>query len=326
MNRMRPLGLLLPLLLLLLVVATACSGSADEAATDTAAPTGPEEARVETDDGADAGAPVDDTSGDAETGDEVGVGGGAALGEQAAPPAVTPAVARDPERVIREGTMTIEVEAGGFRTAFAEVIQIARRLGGTSVSSSARTHEDGSTAGTVTIRVPVERYDDLLTGMDGVGTVRAQDITSTDVTAEYTDLESRLRHARAQEAFYLELLGEAQGVQDAIAVKQQLDGIQAEIEQMQGRINVLEDRTSFSTLTVEIVEPGAAPALTALDERPTLGGYIDTARDAFVTVVGAMIVVAVSLAPLVVPAALLFAGWRAATRRPRAATVTADEV
>lgn len=316
MNPMRALGLVL---LLLLVVSAACSGDAGE--TDAAEPAGEEAGPVTTDDAAD----VDDGTGDVAEGageDPAGIGGGTGNADATAPPAATAAVARDPERVIREGSMTIEVLAGEFRTAFAEVIQIARRLGGTSVSSSARTHEDGSTAGTVTIRVPVERYDDLLTGMDGVGTVRAQDITSTDVTAEYTDLESRLRHARAQEAFYLELLEEAQGVQDAIAVKQQLDGIQAEIEQVQGRLNVLEDRTSFSTLSVELLEPGASP-IVPVDERPTIASYWDIGLDGFITVVGSLIVIVVAMAPLVALAVVAFLAWRANRRRERPATVAA---
>jgi hypothetical protein len=282
------------------------------------------------DDVAEAPAPAPDRLDDAElddgfdsdAGEAPGLGGqdgDAAVGG----PLPTTTVARSVERVIKEGRMTIEIPEGGYERAFGQVVSAAGALGGAVVSSTSETDDEGVTTGTVTVRVPVDRYEDLLVGVGEVGEVRRQSITSTDVTAEYTDLESRLRHARAQEAFYLGLLEEAQSVQDAIAVKQQLDQIQAEIEQAQGRLNVLDDRTSFSTLAVELLEPGAAP-IRPLEERPTIAGYVDIAVDSLITVVGSLIVIVVALAPLALVAALVLLAWRAYRHRTHPATVAPD--
>ena len=237
--------------------------------------------------------------------------------------------ARPGDRVIKEGTVSVEVGEGRFDQAFIAVIARARAFDGDVVGSSTTTADNGDTFGSVTVRVPVENFEDLVVGMGEIGTVRNRDVGSQDVSAEFTDLEARLRHLQAQERFYLGLFDKADSVQDAISVQQQLEGIQSQIEQAQGRLNFLDDRTSFSTLTVELFEPGAGGPLVAEDEpvdRPSLARYWNTARDAFVNVVGGMLVVFLFLLPLLVPLAVIGALWMMRRRSRRAATSSAPVV
>jgi hypothetical protein len=241
--------------------------------------------------------------------------------DSAAPPAQEPLPdtprALTGDRIIKEGTITIEVESDGFDQAFTKVVAAARRYQGDVVGSSTRTSDNGDTFGSVTVRVPVSNFEDLIVGIGDVGTIRNRDIDSQDVTTEFTDLQSRLRHLRAQERFYLGLLDRAETVGDAISVQQQLDGIQSQIEQIQGRLNVLDDRTSYSTLTVELFEPGAGSALatpTDPEARPSLAHYWDTARDAFVNVIGAMLVAGLFALPLLIVAGALWFGYRTLAR------------
>ena len=255
--------------------------------------------------------------------------GDAPAGDDAAvePPDVerlpqTPSV-RTGDRIIKEGTITIEVEKGRFDESFEAVIDAADQYGGDAVGSTTTTSDNGDIFGSVTVRVPVANFEDLLIGVGDIGTIRNRDVDSKDVSAEFTDLESRLRHLQAQERFYLGLFDKAESVEDAIRVQQQLDGIQNAIEKIQGRMNFLDDRTSFSTLTVELFEPGAGAPLLEPEEpttdRPTFGRYWNTARDTFVNVVGAMLVVLVFLAPLLVPALIVGALWMAHRRQRRPA-------
>jgi hypothetical protein len=304
-RRTRPL-----VLAVLVLVLAACSGGDDALTTDAAEAPRDAPAMAQGEEGGLGFAADEDTA----TGD----------GDVAPLPPATAASARSGDRLIKEGTMVVEVPVDGFDRAFERVVAAARGLGGSVVASTSSSTEDGGTAGSVTLRVPVDRYEDLLTGAGAVGEVRRRDITTQDVTAEFTDLESRLRHARAQERFYLGLLEEAAGVSDAIAVQQQLEGIQSTIEQLQGRRTLLDDRTSFSTLTVELLEPGAAPVLAAGGARPTLAAYAELARDAFVTVVGWILVAAVAMAPIIVPIAAGAGLWRALGRRPEPATVAVE--
>jgi hypothetical protein len=227
------------------------------------------------------------------------------------------------ERIIRDGTVAVEIDAGDFDAAFADVVRAARRHGGHVTDSETHRSDSGAASGRVTVRVPVDDYDDLLTAVDDIGTTISRDIHAQDVTAEYTDLESRERNLEAQQRFYLELLDDAESVSDAIAVRQQLETIQGEIEQIRGRLRMLDDRTSFSTLTVELFEPGAdrAPPPGVGADRPTLAGYWDTARDAFVNAVGALLVAAMFAVPLAVPVAGALLAWRIVRHPTRHATL-----
>lgn len=328
---------LLTTVALLVVVLAGCSGDADRATGEGAASplsggrvSTPDALFDSADDPVDEAAAEQEDDADHEVAEEKpedpGAAGPGFTGSQGEGPALPEQVAtRSGERVIKDGTMTIEVGEGQFLAAYRRVIETALDLGGHMTDSTSASTDGGGTSGSVTVRVPVERYEELLTRVGRVGSLRSQEISSRDVTAEFTDIESRLRHLRAQEAFYLELLEEAASVQDAITVKHHLDDIQAQIEQARGRLNVLEDRTSYSTLTVEIIEPGTEPVVAAVGGRPTLTDYWDTARGGFVTVVGWLLVTSVSLAPVVVPLLLAAVAWRVARRRGHVpATVAID--
>ena len=192
-------------------------------------------------------------------------------------PVSVPDTATTGERIIKEGTVTLEVEPGLFDTAFGQVIARAQALGGHVSGSSSSTDTEGLVQGQVTVRVPVRSFEDLLTAVGEAGDIVDRNVTSQDVSEEFTDLESRRRNLRAQEGFYLGLLADATNVSDAIAIQQQLEDIQRRIEEITGRLNLLADRSSFSTLTVRIHELGADAVEEVVEDGPQLGTYVETA-------------------------------------------------
>jgi hypothetical protein len=251
---------------------------------------------------------IDDADTDAEEGSG-GLGGGVAIADLPEAPAG--------DKVIKEGSVTIAVEAGTFDRSFARVVRIAADLGGNVISSTTDTTDGGDASGSITVRVPVERYEQLLVGVADIGEIRSRDIRAQDVTGEYTDLESRLRHLQAQERFYLELLADVESIADAISLRQQLDGLQSDIEQVKGRLQLLDARTSFSVLTVQLFEPDAPPGEIGPPPagRPSLAEWWASAQDALVNVVGAMLVAAFFVGPLLVPVLLAWMAWRSLRRR-----------
>ena len=239
---------------------------------------------------------------------------------QADQPPLPPVETFRQDRIIKEGVIGLQVEEGEFDTAYRQVVQTTQRFGGSVLASTTRTTDDqtGASVGSVTVRVPVENYEDLLTGIGGIGDVRRREITAQDVSEEFVDLQSRQRNLEASERFYLELLDRATGVPDAIAVQQQLSGITEQLEQIKGRLQYLEARTSFSTLTVEINEPGTpigGPAPESEETGPSIGRSWRLAKDAFLNVVGGILVSVSFVAPLVVPVALGFLVWRLLVRK-----------
>ena len=289
--------------LIMVALLAGCAASEDSAGADGAA----EEAVEQVADGGDGGGAE---------GEQEAAGGAApeSSGDRAS--AVLTADIGD--RLVRDGTLRVRVEQNTFDSAFDQLVQLADRFGGTVLASDASTADDGSTSGTVTVRVPAEDFDDLLVAVGRVGDVERRSITSEDVSDEYVDLEARLRHNRAQERFYLSLLDRAEDVDDAIAVQQRVEGIQQTIEQIEGRLRFLDERTSFSRLTVELFEAGGAFQAEGAPE-PSFARYWATARAALVNVLGGALVVATVALPFVIAGAavlLLVHRYGLPRRRP----------
>ena len=108
----------------------------------------------------------------------------------------------------------------------------------------------------VVLRVPSKNLRPAMTSLAGYGNVEQRWLNSQDVTAEYTDLESRLKALEKTHAQLLDLLGKARTVQEALEVRAALDRVSAELEVLKGRLRQLDNMTTYSTLTLDFYERG----------------------------------------------------------------------
>lgn len=157
--------------------------------------------------------------------------------------------------VIKTADIRLEAARGDFSEALAEVESAAPRYGGFVLSTSL---EDASThRGTIVLRVPSEDFEQALRDVKGAGELLGENIAGKDVSQEFIDLEARINNLQAQEAVFLDLMNRATTITQTIRVQNQLSGLQLDIEQLQGRLNYLQDRTSLGTISVSLVESGA---------------------------------------------------------------------
>ena len=113
-------------------------------------------------------------------------------------------------------------------------------------------------------KVPASRFDDVLNILESPTfalRVLDRNVAGDDVTDEFVDIESRLRTLKATEARLLEFLQQAENVEEALLVNQQLTELQGQIEQATGRINFLTESTKFSTVNLDL-QPDVVFALT----------------------------------------------------------------
>lgn len=155
-------------------------------------------------------------------------------------------------KIIRTATVTVETDAVSAR--FEDVGNIAAGAGGFVSSSSFGNSGDVQTA-SITVRVPGERYQDVISQLRKLGTVKGEQSSASDVTEEFTDLESRVRNLKATEAQYIEFLTRATNINEVLTVQDRLNATRAEIEQVQGRIQLLASQTDLATITVHLTPP-----------------------------------------------------------------------
>jgi hypothetical protein len=237
-------------------------------------------------------------------------GAGAGALQQTTPPALGP----DASKIIRDGSMSIEVPKDDFSKGFAAVTRIAQNNGGFVLSSQIR----GQRRGTLVLRIPAKRFDDAMVALRGIGAVQAQSITGKDVTAQYIDLKARLQNAIGQRTVLRNLMSQATTIQETITVQNRLSQVELEVEQIQGQLNFIEDQVAEATVRVEIHEEDAAQLQqTSEVENPSLGSAWDRSIQGFLNVVSAVVIGLGYLLPL---AALGLIVWliTAAVRRRRA--------
>src|SRR5690606_38738577 len=113
-------------------------------------------------------------------------------------------------------------------------------------------------SGEMELRVPAEHFDSILTYVRTVGRVVSEQITSSDVTEEYIDLEARIGTQQQLEARLLDLLAKREGkLSDIVQIEEKLASVRKEIESAQRRLRHLQHRVTMSTLIVVMYEPGA---------------------------------------------------------------------
>jgi hypothetical protein len=156
-------------------------------------------------------------------------------------------------------TAELGLRAEKVRDSAARAQQIAAQFGG-SVLSSQINQGDRYVSADLVLVVPSPEFEKALDELRELGKeVTTDTVRGEDVTEEFVDLESRERNLLAAEQSLLELYNRAQSVNDALSIERELANIRGQIEQVQGRIQYLEERTATSQITVSI-QPVARPA------------------------------------------------------------------
>ena len=203
--------------------------------------------------------------------------------------------------VIRQAQLTVSVTSGSFESKLTDVRHLVELeqgfIAGTDAQVNPQLSDDRIRTGVISFMVPAKNFDETI------------DISGQDVSAQYVDLQARLANAEAQRNAMVALLQRAQSVSDIIAIQNQLGQITQQIEQLKGQIQYLDHNTSFSTVTVNIVEAGA-PAPTAASDNWGFVTAISDAAHNFVTTINYLITGLGAIGPVLVLLALAYFVWR----------------
>lgn len=168
---------------------------------------------------------------------------------------------QDGRKIIYNASM--ELESKQFEAARDAVLQAAARANGyVQESSEGGNAERGTRWINYTFRIPSEHYNDFLASASGAGNLLSKSESTQDVTADYVDIEARLESLRTQESRLLELAGQAEKLEDLLAIEEQLTQVRYQIESYTGQRRVYDSLISYSTVEVHLSE---VQALTPTD-------------------------------------------------------------
>ncbi len=231
--------------------------------------------------------------------------------------------------IIRTATLQLRV-----KDVSASMDAIRNVVGGHAgyVTGSESRQEGDYTVGTMTVQVPAAQFDGAMSQLRTLGIkVLNESVSSSDVTEEFTDLNSQLRNLRATESRILELMNRAEAIGDILSLDRELRGIQGEIERIQGRVNFLGKRAEMSTITVSLypeaitVEPN--PQVAEAWDPVRIAGEAWEASLQLLANVGTLVITVVVFLWWLLPLGMLAALFLRRARRtmPTAPTATAAE-
>ena len=181
----------------------------------------------------------------------------------------------------------------------------------------------------ITIGIPVEEFERTLVRLRDLAVRVVDEVASgDDVTEQYVDLQSQLTNLEATRARIQEFLQDAKTVDEALRINQELANIEAQIEQIKGRMNYLNDRSAFSTITINFEPefpaltptptPTPRPTATPVPWNPgeTLGEAKGTVTVLYQGIANFLIWLVVVIVPVLLPPALILWGlWKWMNRK-----------
>lgn len=171
--------------------------------------------------------------------------------------------------IIKDAEIKLLVE--NTDVAIDRITQVVSDVGGYIISSRVWYKDWGDESykySNITIGVPADQFERSLSRLRGLALrVTDEKATGEDVTDQFVDIQSKLENLQATRERIFGFLDQAETVTEALTINAELSKIEGQIEELQGRINYLSDRSAFSTITINI-EPELPEILPAPTPTP----------------------------------------------------------
>ncbi len=158
------------------------------------------------------------------------------------------------EKIIRTAEVVLEVEDGN--DTYQKASTICQEFGGYLAGSKLYKDNEGRVSGTITMRIPKDKFISALDKLSTLGKVENSSTNSQDVSQQYTNLKSRLDAAMVVYNKMVEALQQRKvTIPEAIRLESELTPVLKRVEDLKNQIEQLNNSISFTTITVRFHEP-----------------------------------------------------------------------
>ena len=175
--------------------------------------------------------------------------------------------ARSGRMVIRSGNISVNVE--NVDKAAADIRQMTESSGGYVENSQIDNvtvpqfpvYDAGSEArettqkyANMTVRVPENRFEDIFNNIKGMGKLVSENISGSDITAEYRDTTARVDNLKIQEQSLQQLMAKAKTVDEILKIESELNRVRTDIDINSGNLKRWDNLVQLSTIYVYMRE------------------------------------------------------------------------
>lgn len=161
----------------------------------------------------------------------------------------------DKEKIIYQGTVYLDVN--DLNSSLSDIKEFVESSGGfiqNSYTNLDETSESGNAWASMTVRVPAEKFNDVIDRMKDFGEETSTNITSTNVTTEYSDLQSELDSLEIQEDRLIKYLKDAKDMEDLLTIENELSRVRTDINLLSTQLNNYNQRIAYSNISINMVE------------------------------------------------------------------------
>ena len=131
----------------------------------------------------------------------------------------------------------------------------------------------------MTIRIPKDRLDEFLNTVSDLGNVTSRSENVQDVTLTYVDLQSHRDALQTEQERLLQLLEQAESIEDIITIEQRLSDVRYQLESMESQLRSYDNQVDYSTVYLYIDE---VEVYTPVEEETTWerisAGFMDSLK------------------------------------------------
>ena len=165
------------------------------------------------------------------------------------------AVAGSSRKLIK--TVNLELQTREFEALIESLSKKVQEMGGyvqgSSVWGSSYYYESTRSA-EYTVRIPSDRLDEFIQVVSGLGNVTYKNESVEDVTLQYVDTESRKKALETEQERLLELMEQAENLEDLLTIESRLSEVRYELENYGSQLRLLDNQIDYSTVGISIQE------------------------------------------------------------------------
>lgn len=205
------------------------------------------------------------------------------------------------KKIIKKAEITLELTD---YKAYDRKLHTGLKAYGAYIANEEENHSTERLSNDISIKVPVEQFENLVGAFGGDGvTVVQKKISTDDVTGELIDTRSRMEAKKQVRDRYLQLLNQARNMKEILSVQQEINSIQEEIESAAGRVSYLGNQAAYSTIHLQYFQ------VTGVTSPPVNNGFqlkLEQAFNSGVHFIGNGLLLLVTIWPLLIFAFIAF--------------------
>jgi len=207
-----------------------------------------------------------------------------------------------------ESDACLTIQVNDVKAASDQAAQLASSFNGYVASSS---FDNSEPSASIVMRIPEANFSSAMRSIARLGVVKAQSVSSNDVTDQYVNLQAQLDAYTTEEATLLRILNSSTTVNDALDTENAIQNTQAQINYLEGQLLVMQRLVAFATINLDLTQPMQPTKPPTLD----FGDALNSALLTFYTVTKGMLILGASLIPVAVVGVIVYVPYKHWSRK-----------